>query len=66
MFYLRSKHHLHTRDQGKTYTIKTLSLVDVQDNKSYGEFSPLGCDVQEQKCRTEQEFRTLVRPYMEN
>ena len=54
------------RGEGKSKKIKTMSLVDVQDNKSYGDFSPFGCDVQEQKCRTEQEFRALIRPYVED
>ncbi len=57
---------LTTRDQGKTYQTKLLTLVDVQGNKVYGSFSPLNCDVQETKCRTEQEFRVLIRPYMDD
>lgn len=54
-----------TRDQGKTYSTKLLTLIDVHGNKVYGSFSSLNCDVQEKKCRTEQEFRALIRPFME-
>lgn len=55
-----------TRDQGKTYQYKLLTLIDVNGNKVYGSFSPLNCDVLEKKCRNEQEFRTLIRTYMED
>jgi hypothetical protein len=50
----------------KVYKEKLLTLADVQDNKIYGSFSSLNCDVQETKCHSEQEFRALVRSYMEN
>jgi hypothetical protein len=54
------------RDQGKVYSSKLLTLIDVHANKVVGSFSPLNCDVQEAKCRTEQEFRALIRPYMDD
>jgi hypothetical protein len=64
--FMLEENTLTTRDQGKTYREKLLTLADVQDNKLYGSFSSLNCDVQETKCHSEQEFRALVRPYMEN
>jgi hypothetical protein len=53
--FILEENTLTTPDQGKTYQTKLLTLVDVQGNKVYGSFSPLNCDVQETKCRTEQE-----------
>ena len=55
-----------TKDADKSYTIKMLTLVDVNDNKSYGSFSPLGCEVQNVRCKSEQEFRSLIRQFMED
>lgn len=52
-------------DQGKTYSTKLLTLIDINDNKIYGSFSPLNCDVRETKCHSELEFRALIRPLME-
>ena len=57
---------LTTRDQGKVYQTRLLTLVDVHGNKAVASFSPLNCDVQEKKCRTEEEFRVLIRPFMED
>ncbi len=54
------------RDAGKTTSSKFLTLVDVNDNKVYGSFSPLECEVQGKTCRSEQEFRALIRPFMED
>lgn len=54
-----------TRHEGKTLSIKTITLIDVNDNKIVGEFSPAGCEVRERKCRSEQEFRALIKPLME-
>ena len=51
---------------GKSLKTKVLNLIDVNDNKSYGSFSPLNCDVQERACHSEQEFRTFIRPFMED
>lgn len=55
-----------TKDAGKSYTMKLLTLVDVNDNKIYGSFSPLNCDVQNTTCKSEQEFRALIRQFMED
>ncbi|MGY4502386.1 hypothetical protein ACVWYH_006343 [Bradyrhizobium sp. GM24.11] len=63
--FLLEENTMTIRDQGKTYQSKLLTLLDVHSNKIYGSFSPLNCDVLESKCRTEQEFRTLIRPYMD-
>ncbi|BBZ95894.1 hypothetical protein [Bradyrhizobium diazoefficiens] len=55
-----------TKDAGKSYTIRMLTLVDVNDNKVYGSFSSLNCAVQNVTCRSEQEFRSLIRQFMED
>lgn len=55
-----------TSDQGKTYKAKLLTLVDVNDNKVYGSFSPLNCDVQERKCSSENEFRALIKSFLQD
>jgi hypothetical protein len=54
-----------THDQGKAFTYRFLALIDVQDNKVYASFDSLACEVQGKKCGTEEEFRTLIRPLME-
>jgi len=55
-----------TRDNGKTYTSKILTLLDVNDNKGYGSFSLLNCEVQQITCGSEQEFRSLIKKFMED
>ena len=55
-----------TKDAGKSYTIKLLTLVDVNDNKIYGSFNPLYCAVQDATCKSEQEFRSLIQQFMED
>ncbi|MDQ2954571.1 MAG: hypothetical protein M3R18_06515 [Pseudomonadota bacterium] len=64
--FLLEENTLIMRDQGKTTSTKLLTLIDVNANKIYGSFSPLNCDVQDTKCRSEQEFRELIRQYMED
>jgi hypothetical protein len=45
------------------------SLNDVNENKRYGVLlitkDGIGCDVLEKKCKSEQEWDSLVKPYME-
>ena len=53
------------REQGKTISSKLLHIIDVNANKVVGSFSPLNCDVQDKQCRNEQEFRALIKPFME-
>lgn len=53
-------------DKGKNYSSKFIVLVDVNDNKTVGSFSSLNCDVQDRKCSSEQEFRALIRTFMED
>ena len=55
-----------TKDAGKSYTIKMLTPIDVNDNKVYGSFSSLNCDVQTVTCKSEQEFRSLIRQFIED
>lgn len=54
------------KDNGKTYTSKILTLLDVNDNKGYGSFSLLSCEVQQVTCGSEQEFRSLIKKFMED
>jgi hypothetical protein len=61
------------QDKTKMYRTKALMLVDVNGNKLSGNFNSTNgvldgtyCEVQQRKCHTEQEFRTLVRPFMED
>lgn len=51
---------------GKATSSQFMTLVDVNDNKSVGSFSPLGCEVGEKKCGSAQEFMVLIRPYMKD
>jgi hypothetical protein len=53
-------------DKGKTEKIKVLILLDVNENKAYGNFDPLQCEVRGKVCRSEAEWRELIRPYMED
>jgi hypothetical protein len=64
--FLLEENTMTTRDQGKTYQTKLLTLVDVHGNKVVGSFSPINCDVQEIKCHSEPEFRTLIRTFMQD
>lgn len=64
--FLLEENTSYTRDQGKTYKTRELTLFDANANKIYGSFSPSNCDVLEKKCRSEQEFLTLIRQYMED
>jgi hypothetical protein len=52
-------------DPGKTTTMKTLELVDVNENKLYGSFNLLECVVNGKTCHSEEEWRTLTKSYME-
>ncbi|MBR0752724.1 hypothetical protein JQ604_11060 [Bradyrhizobium jicamae] len=54
------------KDAGASKSYKLLTLVDVNDNKVYGSFGPLNCDVQNSPCKSEQEFRSLIRQFMED
>lgn len=56
----------YSRVEGKTEKIIILNLIDVNDNKSYGSFSPLNCEIQAKVCHSEQEFRALIRPFLED
>ncbi len=55
-----------TQTEGKTTSLKWLTLFDVNDNKVYGSFGLLTCDVQGKTCHSELEFRNFIRPYMED
>src|SRR4030088_1881288 len=55
--FLLEENTMISRDQGKTYNTKLLTLIDVHGNKVSASFSPINCDVQDKKCRTEEEFK---------
>jgi hypothetical protein len=60
-------------DRGKA-PLMMLTLFDINDNKGMaafskrelGQTSPSQCSVQEKFCRTEEEWRELIRPFMED
>ena len=55
------------KSNDKTYKIKT--LLDVNENKTYGFFynfvTLTFCDVLEKKCKSKEEWDSLVKPHME-
>jgi len=63
--FLLEENTMIAREQGKTISSKLLHIIDVNANKVVGSFSPLNCDVQDKQCRNEQEFRALIKPFME-
>lgn len=52
-------------ENGKSTSIKVLIVADVNANKIYANFDPMQCDVQGQTCHSEQEWRALIKPLME-
>jgi hypothetical protein len=59
-------------EKGKGST-KSLRLFDLNENKQYGicmssfgDGVPYPCFVQDQVCRSEDEWRTLIKPFMED
>jgi hypothetical protein len=55
------------------YTITLMTLFDVNENKQYGYFwgesyndLPHKCEVKDKPCHSEDEWRELIKPYMEN
>jgi hypothetical protein len=58
----------------KWTTSKDMRLFDLNENKEYGGYvsgftadgPPLECDVQDQVCRSESEWRQLLKPFMED
>jgi hypothetical protein len=61
-------------DKGKVDSTKIMRLFDLNDNKEYGVYvsgvtvdgPPLGCVLQGKGCRTEAEWRALIKPFMED
>ncbi len=53
------------RENGKTTSVKILIIADVNENKVYADFDPLQCDVQGKTCHSEQEWRAMIKPLME-
>jgi hypothetical protein len=59
------------RLDGKPTISKRMRLFDLNDNKEYGTFvsgptEPLACSVQDKGCRSESEWRQLLKPFMED
>jgi hypothetical protein len=65
-FYLESSTSYERKDN-KSTSLKGLRLFDLNDNKEYATFiEGLTCDVRGQQCRSEAEWRELVKPYMDD
>jgi hypothetical protein len=49
-------------------THKNMRLFDLNENKEYGAFAstPLACVVRGKGCQSESEWRTLIKPFMED
>ena len=51
--------------------MSTMSLWDLNENKQYGDYmkgpfsKPLQCYVQTSSCKSEEEWRALIKPFME-
>ena len=70
-FYLLITPGLNFKKQPQ-YTTKLMTLLDINENKEYGTFfersdfsAPAHCNVQEKICHSENEWRELLRPFME-
>jgi hypothetical protein len=69
-FFLEVANKYESRE-GKPIASKIMRLVDLNDNKEYGTFvsgptEPLACSVQDKGCRSESEWRQLLKPFMED
>jgi len=61
-------------DKGKLTRSKNMRLFDLNENKEYGIYldgicdgcGPMTCFVQDQACRSETEWRQLLKPFMED
>jgi type II secretory pathway pseudopilin PulG len=67
--------YLETRTFYSKRPAESMSLWDLNDNNHYGSYSgnftsptdpPTECWVQEKRCTSEQEWRNLISPYMED
>jgi hypothetical protein len=62
------------RIDGKPTISKRMRLFDLNDNKEYGVFvasicdgcGPMACSIQDKVCRSESEWRQLLKPFMED
>src|SRR5262245_10551458 len=61
-------------EKGKSTGYKFMRLLDLNDNNEYGRYfmndlylaGPFPCDVQGTVCRSESEWRQLLKPFMED
>jgi hypothetical protein len=61
-------------EKGKSASTKSLRLFDLNENKEYGLYMSSSCDgcvpwpcfVQDKPCRSESEWRQLLKPFMED
>jgi hypothetical protein len=56
---------LHWNEDHSQTEIKTILLSDVNENKVYGKFDPITCEVTGKTCHSQQEWRELIKPYTE-
>lgn len=55
-----------SKDTASLGPLVIMYLLDVQENKTYGEFlGQMNCEVGVKKCSTEEGWKELARPYME-
>jgi hypothetical protein len=61
-------------EKGKLDSSKNMRLFDLNDNKELGNYDdgfcdgcgPISCKVQDKVCRSESEWRQLLKPFMED
>jgi hypothetical protein len=51
---------------GKTESLKSMRLFDINENKEYATYGIGQCMVEDTVCRSEPEFLQLIKKYMEN
>ena len=44
----------------------SMTIFDINENKEYGAYISGTCYVQTKRCKTEEEWRTLIKPFMED
>jgi len=58
-----------TFEKGKSESFKLFRLYDINEDKEYATYmsgAPLHCVVDEEICHSEQEFKQLIKQFMEN
>jgi hypothetical protein len=61
-FYLQTSNYF-----SKENNFKVLQLYELNEHKQYGSFSSgMECEVLDRQCRTQQEWRKLAKPFLED